>query len=360
MAQDEFVDLYKVLDVPPESDAAALKKRISEKYLEAQQNLDHRNAKKRLAFQQMYEIYLPQARHLLLDAGHRAEYDRYLKAFLSGKSVAEIEPATAAPVEAVEAVSGMPGTDDDSFKDMDAKAADPKKLAEQREQLWNKWKTGLETGFTAAAPVPTPQSSVLDNVPSVDLHAATAGDSNAALPSVSATPGDPVPPTVSITPAAAPGTSGTMYSPATAAAAPAAPRREARRSWAAQGGANSGDEADKRHQEEQERDRRLHEVAVQKAESARKSFALISGLAFLVVVGLVYMFMLMDVLANFLGNLLPGGMGFALSNFVGPLLVLVGAYFFAKFAGQYGYDSTLAASRPAPAPLPHSGNRPRV
>src|SRR4028118_2106480 len=87
-----FIDLYELLHLSPEIDSDTLRKHINQTYLEAQQNLDHRNAHKRLHFQQLFEIYLPQARHLLLDAARRAEYDRYLKAYHSGRSV---EPAPA-------------------------------------------------------------------------------------------------------------------------------------------------------------------------------------------------------------------------------------------------------------------------
>src|SRR6187551_2767346 len=88
---DEFVDLYNLMEVPPDTEATVLRKRLNELYLEAQQNLDHRNVKKRLQYQQMYEIYLPQARHLLLEPRRRAEYDRYLTAYRTGNKVAPSE-----------------------------------------------------------------------------------------------------------------------------------------------------------------------------------------------------------------------------------------------------------------------------
>jgi hypothetical protein len=77
-ATQNFIDLYELLHLSPETDSDTLRKHINKVYLEAQQNLDHRNAHKRLHFQQLFEIYLPQARHLLLDPARRAEYDRYL------------------------------------------------------------------------------------------------------------------------------------------------------------------------------------------------------------------------------------------------------------------------------------------
>jgi curved DNA-binding protein CbpA len=76
----EPVDFYRLLQISSDADERALQQRIHQYYLEAQQNLDHRNARKRLHFQQMYEIYLPQARRVLLDPQRRAEYDRFLQA----------------------------------------------------------------------------------------------------------------------------------------------------------------------------------------------------------------------------------------------------------------------------------------
>src|SRR5688572_6020739 len=96
-AQDEFVDLYEVLEVPEDADTEQIRKRVNLLYIEAQQNLDHRNVKKKLQFQQMYEIYLPQARHLLLDTRRRAEYDRYLQAYRTGSKVAPTAEAASAP-----------------------------------------------------------------------------------------------------------------------------------------------------------------------------------------------------------------------------------------------------------------------
>lgn len=135
--QDEFIDLYDALNLPQNADIEKVRKRINALYLEAQQNLDHRNAKKRLQYQQLYEIILPQARHLLLDDDRRAEYDRYLTAFKTGTKVA----ATHEPNERRIATS-KPTTVTERLKEEEG--VDPEKLAEQREDLWAQWKTGLE------------------------------------------------------------------------------------------------------------------------------------------------------------------------------------------------------------------------
>jgi curved DNA-binding protein CbpA len=144
-AAQKFIDLYELLHLSPETDSDTLRKHINQTYLEAQQNLDHRNAHKRLQFQQLFEIYLPQARHLLLDPVRRAEYDRYLRAYRSGSSV-EPAPADApqprVPRTASETSSQSPA-DHTSLTAIEQQV-DAEKLAAEREELWAKWKNGLE------------------------------------------------------------------------------------------------------------------------------------------------------------------------------------------------------------------------
>lgn len=135
--QEDFIDLYDALNLPQNADIEKVRKRINALYLESQQNLDHRNAKKRLQYQQLYEIVLPQARHLLLDENRRAEYDRYLTAFKTGTKVA----ATAETHERHISTS-KPTTVTERLKEEEG--VDPEKLAEQREDMWAQWKHGLE------------------------------------------------------------------------------------------------------------------------------------------------------------------------------------------------------------------------
>jgi len=135
--QEDFIDLYDALNLPQNADIEKVRKRINALYLESQQNLDHRNPKKRLQYQQLYEIILPQARHLLLDEDRRAEYDRYLTAFKTGTKVA----ATHKPNERHISTS-KPVTVTERLKEEEG--VDPEKLAEQREDMWAQWKTGLE------------------------------------------------------------------------------------------------------------------------------------------------------------------------------------------------------------------------
>jgi hypothetical protein len=75
-----FVDLYDLLDMSPNSDVAAIRKRITSLYIEAQNNLEHRNFRKRFYYQELFETYLPQAHHLLLNEARRATYDGQLQA----------------------------------------------------------------------------------------------------------------------------------------------------------------------------------------------------------------------------------------------------------------------------------------
>ena len=73
-----LVDLYELLDVPRDADTPRLRKRIAQLYLEAQGNLGHRNFRRRFYYQELFEVYLPQAHHLLLNDARRTEYDAQL------------------------------------------------------------------------------------------------------------------------------------------------------------------------------------------------------------------------------------------------------------------------------------------
>ena len=151
-SQDEFVDLYEILELATDAEAETIRKRINELYLEAQQNLDHRNAKKRLHFQQMYEIFLPQARHLLLDSRRRAEYDRYLAAYRTGNKVVAQEPSAATPMPET-----APAAEEPPLPGMAEVEVDPAVLAAERENIWAKWKQGLELVSEEDVPsVPAP------------------------------------------------------------------------------------------------------------------------------------------------------------------------------------------------------------
>lgn len=89
---DEFVDLYKMLDITPNASEAELRERVNKLYLEAQRNIDHHNFRKRFYYQQLYEVHLPQAHQLLLDPTRRIEYNRFLDAFNNGEPFPEDLP----------------------------------------------------------------------------------------------------------------------------------------------------------------------------------------------------------------------------------------------------------------------------
>jgi hypothetical protein len=146
MAQDEFVDLYALLDLEPTADVATVRKQLVEKYVDAQNNLDHRNPTKRLQYQQLYEVYLPQARHLLLDTGRRSEYDRYLTAFRSGTPLNQVAARTPESM-------GQPASSGIPEMDAGQEQVDPEKLAVEREHLWDRWKSSLkfEEGDSSSA-----------------------------------------------------------------------------------------------------------------------------------------------------------------------------------------------------------------
>jgi len=191
--QDEFVDLYDALNLPQDADIEKVRKRINALYLEAQQNLDHRNPKKRLQYQQLYEIILPQARHLLLDEDRRAEYDRYLTAFKTGTKV-----AATSEIHERHVSTSKPTTVTERLKEEEG--VDPEKLAEQREDMWAQWKTGLEQAeentpeeettesksltpeANTSSPTPsTPRTSAVQQTRAPELRRAGEGFSEAAL-----------------------------------------------------------------------------------------------------------------------------------------------------------------------------------
>lgn len=153
ISQEDFIDLYDALNLPQDADIEKVRKRINVLYLESQQNLDHRNPKKRLQYQQLYEITLPQARHLLLDEGRRAEYDRYLTAFKTGTKVSATQDANEHYIS-----TSKRSTVTERLKEEEG--VDPEKLAEQREDMWAQWKHGLEQVANEPEPVQETDSSV--------------------------------------------------------------------------------------------------------------------------------------------------------------------------------------------------------
>ena len=182
MAKDEFVDLYALLGIEPDADVATIRKRVTESYLDAQNNLDHRNATKRLQYQQMYEVYLPQARHLLLDVSRRAEYDQYLQAYKSGKPLSQVEVAPAPVVETSGLVSMV-----EEFPEMPEPDVDPAVLAQQREELWGKWKSGLNFSDDESPSVTTAAPAANAEASSFTVEESAAPPKAAAVPPV-ATP----------------------------------------------------------------------------------------------------------------------------------------------------------------------------
>lgn len=153
---DEFVDFYEILELPLEAERSEVRKRISELYIEAQKNLDHRNFNTRVRHQQLFEITLPQARYILLDAGRRDDYDRLVRASRAPAGSA-LEAAPGPKVEAAQTTelgqesgggfrlspTGIPG-EAPSIDALPDTAPDPETVAREREELWNKWKSGLQ------------------------------------------------------------------------------------------------------------------------------------------------------------------------------------------------------------------------
>ena len=158
---DEFVDFYQILELPLDAERSDVRKRINELYVEAQKNLDHRNFDTRVRNQQLFEITLPQARYILLDAGRRDDYDRLVQA---SRAPAEGAPASAAKVAPTQTTeisqnagggfkvepTGIPG-ETPSIDALPDEAPDPETVAREREEMWNKWKTGLQSAMEREA-----------------------------------------------------------------------------------------------------------------------------------------------------------------------------------------------------------------
>jgi hypothetical protein len=149
---EEFVDLYEVLEMPVDADRNTLRKRINELYLDAQRNLDHRNFATRVTFQKLFEVTLPQARYILLDDGRRDEYNRLVHAFRAtqnGTAVPQNAPTSSPSAVAIDPDASLPGQDGPRIDAIPTAVADPEQLAREREELWKKWKSGLEEALAA-------------------------------------------------------------------------------------------------------------------------------------------------------------------------------------------------------------------
>lgn len=159
---DEFVDFYEVLTLPLDADRSTVRKRINELYVEAQRNLDHRNFATRIKFQEMFEITLPQARYILLDEGRRDDYDRMVRASRAPAGTApEPNPAPKATEAQSTALgqgqtnafklSGDAGALPGEAPAIEALPPDPEAVAREREEMWKKWKSGLQSSMEREA-----------------------------------------------------------------------------------------------------------------------------------------------------------------------------------------------------------------
>jgi len=200
---DEFIDFYHALGLPVDADRKQIRSRINEAYTEAQRNLDHRHFATRVEHQKMFEVILPRARYILLDDSRRDDYDQMVRAFRGVSPVAPAEPpapkapplidtgstasdTVAAPAE--QAPSGPPSPvfgagNAASFRLAEEQAAlpngaraprveglptsplDPVQMEQRRDELWQKWKSGLEAAIARdeqdkANPRPAPAKSV--------------------------------------------------------------------------------------------------------------------------------------------------------------------------------------------------------
>ena len=165
---EEFIDFYEVLELPLESDRNTLRKRINEKYLESQRNLDHRTFATRVKYQELFEMTLPQARYILLDEARRTDYDRLVVSMRALKSGGPPQnapapvapnPAGTAPGFRLKEEAGEAPT----INPLPGNPVDEAAIARERDELWRKWKSGLEQALVREAetennpkPAPSP------------------------------------------------------------------------------------------------------------------------------------------------------------------------------------------------------------
>jgi hypothetical protein len=118
-SDESFVDLYDLLDVWPDAENGALRRRIADLYLEARNNLEHQSHRKRFYYRELYEVQLPQARLILLDAERRAEYDHELQLFWKhkGKPPTPNRPKDASRPKLDDLPGVMPEKAADDFSD---------------------------------------------------------------------------------------------------------------------------------------------------------------------------------------------------------------------------------------------------
>lgn len=174
---DNFVDLYELLNLPLSSTGSELRKSISEMYLEAQKNLDHRNREKKLFFQQLYEVHLPRARYVLLDDKRRAEYDKHVNSYRADRADRAEQLERTKPLANDEnRVASQPSPDKTPHAEPQLSAIfaeeieeiAPEVLAERRENLWEKWQVNLEAAseekIELAALAFTPQQVAREEV----------------------------------------------------------------------------------------------------------------------------------------------------------------------------------------------------
>lgn len=185
---EEFIDFYEVLELPLDAERGVVRKRINELYLEAQRNLDHRTFATRVRYQEMFEMTLPQARYILLDETRRADYNRLVLSMRALKSGSSVVAPIAKPREKTdfkesgfrlsEEVGQTPPIEPLPNTPIDAAA-----VARERDELWRKWKSGLEQalerdGETENNPQPSPAPQTPQPRPPRE---ATAPQSSAAL-----------------------------------------------------------------------------------------------------------------------------------------------------------------------------------
>jgi hypothetical protein len=116
------INLYEILGVTPDADLKTIRKRIGVLFLEAQNNVDHRSFRRRFYYRELTEVVLPRARHILLDAERREDYNLSLGVaapsdFSVSSSNSPLSSPTA-PIEYSNTASARPTSSAPSIDDL--------------------------------------------------------------------------------------------------------------------------------------------------------------------------------------------------------------------------------------------------
>ncbi len=85
----QWINYYALLDIAPDADEDAIRRRIGRAYSDAASNSEHRNPARRDYYRALVERVLPQCRRVMLDSDWRARYDEQCRLHLENNGAAQ-------------------------------------------------------------------------------------------------------------------------------------------------------------------------------------------------------------------------------------------------------------------------------